>query len=348
MRTTITAITAALLLAGANAAGAGIERAGTTAANFLSVSTSARAFGMGGTALALDDGLASTVWNVGSLGFLARTELTLAHAGLGEGSSQEWAAFGGRAGSVLRWSVSGLYQSQGSFEERDASNGAGGSFDVSSMAMGGSLAARIGGRVALGVSGKWVTDNLGPYVKGSGLTFDAGAMMRTGIVTFGLAAQNVGGQMTYGADPYPFPTNFGFGVGVDHPASGLKAGLDYNVPNAYYQDVRAGVEWGWRGRTALRAGYRLELDAPADEPLTGPSFGGGAGISGLWLDYGYTIRGNGGSEHRIGLSLRPGALNLSAGDPFGQGNMRREYETPAQEAPRTTAPAPNGSSKKKS
>lgn len=46
--------------------------------------------------------------------------------------------------------------------------------------------------------------------------------------------------------------------------AGLRVALDANFPNVYYQDVRIGAEWRWRDLLALRAGYRRELDAPAD------------------------------------------------------------------------------------
>lgn len=333
-----------LLVLQASRAHAGAEQAGTTAANFLSVGAGAGVLGMGGATLALSTGLGSAAWNPGGLGFIRDGEMTLSHAGLAQESNQEWAALGGRLGwQDFAWSISGLRQGQGSFDGRDASNNPTGSFDVSSMALGAALARPIGRAVSFGVAAKWVSENLGPSTRGSGVTFDAGMMARMGIVGFGAAAQNLGGTMSYGTTAYPFPSSFGAGISVDHAASGMRADLDVNVPNDYYPNVRAGVEWQWRERLALRAGYRRELGAPGDDVLNGPSFGMGAGAHGLWLDYGYVVTTSGEGQHRMGITLKPGQLNLGSGDPFGQKTMRRDFDEPAPAkataTPSKTAPA---------
>jgi hypothetical protein len=307
---------------------AGVENAGTTAATFLSVGSGAGVIGMGGATLGLANGLATTAWNPGGLGFLERGEVTLSHASLSDQTNQEWAAMGGRLGlGEARWSLSGLFQSEGSFEGRDGSNNSTGSFQVSSLSVGGALAYSFGGTGALGVGAKYVRENLGPSSNGSGVTFDAGLLLRAGMFGFGVAGHNVGGTMTFGASSYPFPSNYGAGVSVTHAHTGLKADIDVNVPSDYYANVRAGVEWSWQNRLAVRGGYRHELGASSDDALNGPSFGAGAGAYGMWLDYGFLVTSSGEGQHRLGVSLHPGGMNWSAGDPFGQKNMPRDFDS---------------------
>jgi hypothetical protein len=325
-RNVITGMWAGLLIVSAGVAHAGAENAGTTAANFLIVGSDTRALSMGGTALGLGGGLSSVTMNSASLGFIGRTEFQLAHATLGGSTSQEWAAMGGRFGrSPMRWALTGLYQSEGTIDGRDASNNSIGSVDVKSAAFGATLAGAIGNHIGFGIGSKWVAEGMGLYGRGMGFTFDGGIEIKSGMFGLGATAQNVGGRMKYGSSSYPFPSSYGIGVGVTHPATGLTVGADLNMPNAYYKDVRGGVEWRYKDRFALRGGYRMEMGAPADEPLTGPAFGAGGGVAGVWLDYGYLIRGNGEGEHRIGLSFRPG---FRLGDPFGQKNMPREFDQP--------------------
>jgi hypothetical protein len=346
MKKTVAGICIGLLLCPA-LAGAGVEKAGTTAANFLSLGSGARILGMGGATLGLAGGLDAGAWNTGALGWVERTELTFSHAGLAEDAAQEWIAAGGRLGrSETRWALSGLYQTEGSFEGRDALGGSTGSFEVASMAVGGQLAHRFGRRASVGFGAKWVNEDLGA-MRGSGLTFDGGMLVRVGMLGFGVAAQNAGGHMGYGSRTYPFPTSVGGGISLDHAASGLRLDVDVNVPTAYYKNLRGGIEWRWKDRLALRSGYRAELGAPSDEALTGPAFGMGAGAYGLWLDYGYLVTRSGEGQHRMGLSLRPGQHGWSLGDPFGQKKMPREFDDTRIGPPAPASPEPASSGKKK-
>jgi LysM repeat protein len=305
-RTLIVLVVAAVLAP--RLAEAGAEKAGTTAANFLTVGGGPSALAMGGASLGLANGLDAASLNVGALGWIDGNSFTLSHASLDDQSKQEWASFGGMVGGLgTRWGVSGLYQSDGTFEGRDAGNNPTGTFDVSSMAVGLQLAQAFTDKLSVGLGTKWVSDKLGDATTGSGFTFDAGMSMRMGWVGLGFAAQNAFGKMRYDGVPYDFPTNYGIGIGVTHPTTGITAALDINMPSAYYKNVRGGVEWMYRQNLALRMGYRYDVGASDVDALDGPTFGVGAGANGFWFDYGYLIAGNQGGQHRLALSFRPGS-----------------------------------------
>jgi hypothetical protein len=310
MRTCARAAVAALVmtLAGSAIARAGFESAGTTAANFLSLGSGARTLGMGGATLGLGEDVGGAAWNPAALGWVNATEGALSHAGLPNGSLQEWGAVGGRlGGSPTRWAVTGLYQGEGAFDGRDATGASTGTFSVSSMAFGATLAHALGQRASLGVGAKGVRENIAT-ASGSGFSFDAGLMVRAGGFGLGLAAQNLGGHMSYGATSYPFPTSYGVGLGFTHPTTGVRIAVDANFPRAYHSDVRAGAEWLYRGLLALRAGYRKEIGS-VEDPLNGPSFGLGASHRGMWLDYGYLLPSQGSGQHRMGLRFRFGGAH---------------------------------------
>ncbi len=311
------------------------DAAGTTAANFLTIGSGAAALGRAGATLGLMGDLSSVGWNAASLGWLNETEFSLSHATILEDHTQDYLVAGGRLGNQpLRWALTGIYASEGSFEGRDAFNNPTGSFDVSRVAAGATVAWPINEMLSLGVGGKWVNESLGD-IRGSGMTFDFGLQGRAGAFGFGFAAQNAFGQMKYEDQVYSFPTNYGAGVSYEHAQSGLRFALDVNFPNAYYTDVRTGVEYRWRDMAALRVGYRSEMGAPEGETLTGPTFGLGTGFYGMWLDYAYLIPGDADAQHRIGISLRPGKMNMNQG-PFGTSDPG--YDPPR--APATTsAPA---------
>jgi len=288
----------AMGLVAAGFAHADVDQTGTSAASFLTLGSGARILSMGGATLGLGDDLAASAWNPAALGWMERGEIVLSHSGLGNGTSQEWAGFGG-GWNGMRWALSGLYQGEGSFDGRDASNLSTGSFNVSSFAFGAHLARRFGDRVTLGAGAKAVNENLGT-VSGFGATFDFGASVKAGDFGLGLAAQNLGGQMKYDGAIYSFPGSFGAGLSYTMPNTGLKFAFDANFPKSYYNDVRFGAEWTWNEMLALRAGYRKELvnGNIADDQLSGPTFGMGAGRNGLWIDYGYLVSSGGQGETR--------------------------------------------------
>ena len=302
-----------ILALAARPAAAGIERAGTTGANFLSLGVGAGELGMGGATLGSFFDLSGVSWNAASLGLLNETQIAFSHAPLAGAGAQDWMGYGGRMGiSRTRWAITGLYQGDGAFEGRDALGNSTGSFSASSMAFGATLAQSFGPSVVLGLGGKVVTEKLAD-ASGFGGTFDAGLLVHKGPFGFGLAAQNLGGRMKYGDLYYSMPTNLGAGVSFASPATGLRLALDVNHPSAYYHDIRAGVEWMWRDRVAIRTGYRHELGGgTASDGLNGPTFGMGAGVRGLWFDYGYLASSNGDGQHRIALRLTPHAWGPGA------------------------------------
>ena len=322
-----------------SAAYAGSEAAGTTAANFLSSGSGTAVLGRGGASLGLSGEVGLAPWNPGALGFLRETQISLSHASLIGEQTQEYLAGGGRlVRTDLRWSAFGLYESEGSFEGRDAFNNSTGSFNVSSFAGGGHLAYPIGGVAAVGIGGKWVNESLGAS-RGAGMTWDAGIQAHTGMFGFGFAAQNAFGQMRFGNQTFDFPTNYGIGVALDHAESGLRIAIDANFPTSYYNDIRTGVEWRWRDLVAVRGGYRAAIGAPSNETLSGPTFGFGAGVYGLWMDYGYVIPGSGEAQHRFGLSLRPGRMNAGGG-AMGQADIGPASEPTHAPAVVVVTPAP--------
>lgn len=281
------------------------ENAGTSAAGFLASGPGGASSGMGGASLAFSDDLTGAVGNPAALGGVRSLSVAFAHSGLADESRQEWAAVGGAIGEPWRWSCAGLFVNQGSFDGRDAAGQPTGSFTAGSTALSGSLARQFGATGAAGVTARWVGDRLGD-VTGSGVCFDAGIQLRHGMLGFGAGAQNVGGSMRYSGASYPMPSSWGVGASLRHPA-GLGLAIDYNLPRAYYQDVRAGVEYRWRGMLALRGGYRRELGSdPETEALDGPSFGLGAGSRGWWLDYSFAPSNLGSSEQRVALSFAMG------------------------------------------
>src|SRR4029079_6006488 len=115
-----------------------------------------------------------------------------------------------------------------------------------------------------------------------------------------------------------FPSNIGAGISYSLPVTGLRLAVDANFPQAYYSDVRMGAEYLWHDAIAIRAGYPHEMSDAGTDPLTGPTFGLGAGWNGMWMDYGYIVSSTGEAQHRLGFRLFPGHGGVSDGGSYGQ------------------------------
>jgi LysM repeat protein len=324
----------AIALLAARPALAGIELAGTTGANFLSIGPGASLIGMGGTGIAGYPDLSAMAWNAASLGLMNESQLMLTHMPLPNSASQEWMSFGGRMGEApTRWALSGRYEGDGSFKAYDALGNLTGTFNASSLALGVNAARALDRHTVVGMGAKFVNENLGA-VSGYGGTFDIGVIYRAGPLSLGAAAQNMGGSMKYDSLAYSMPLNFGTGLSLRSVKTGLSASVDFNHPNAYYDDVRTGAEWMWKDHMALRIGYRQELNAPSDDPMNSVSAGFGFGGHGMWLDYGFVASGDGTSQQRITLRVSPkdwGFLSADVDNPNGSEGSAAASAPPARQ-----------------
>ena len=301
---TMLALSFALSLLHAGGARAAAVGAGSRVAAFLATDPGAAVAARGGAGFALGADLQSAALNPAALAGLGAGRFAVSHATLPGDAGHDWAAFGGRLGSsALRYGVSGVLRSEGTIVGRDAANQPTSNSDARSWALAFQLARPVGRWLVVGGAARWVGERIGES-GGDGLAFDAGAQARAGALSVGLAAQNFGGGMNWGGQRWRMPASVGGGVALEHAASGLRLVLDLAAPADYYRSARAGAEWRWRDRLALRAGYRRELGAPAGDRLNGPAFGFGAGTGSMWLDYGFVVSSDGESVHRVGLDLR--------------------------------------------
>ncbi|MEO7868874.1 MAG: hypothetical protein ABIU54_14640, partial [Candidatus Eisenbacteria bacterium] len=147
----------------------------------------------------------------------------------------------------------------------------------------------------------------------------------------GIAGQNFGGGMIWDNARWRMPASMGAGVALDHAASGLRLALDVNAPSTYGRDVRAGAEWRFRDRLALRGGWRRVVGGESDERLNGPAFGLGLKAGSLWFDYAFQVAEAGASTHRVSLNLRPGRV-LQALPSTAAGHAARISEVPPADA----------------
>jgi LysM repeat protein len=329
----------ALLLSCAAPARAADESAGTAAGSFLILGAGASVPSMAGATLASGRDLAAVEYNPASLARVDALQFSLSHAPLPGGATQDWLAAGGRLGAGrTRWGLRAVFQQEGALEGRDALDNPTGTLSVSDLAVGARLAHSLSSALSAGVGAQWVHESLAGS-NGSGFAFDAGLRLAAGPLGFALAGRNLGGGMSYGGTRYDLPGVLAAGVSWSDEARGLRLDADVESPLHYYRGVRVGGEWMWHDRIALRGGYRLELDAPAGASASGATFGLGAGVGTTWLDYAYAPDDlNGGGQHRIGLTFRPGG---STGHAAAAARSAHEPAEAPHAAAREPKPTPS-------
>ncbi len=324
-------------LLGAGAADAqftlGEQRAGTSSGTFLKIGLGARAIGLGESFVAVANDPTAIYWNPAGLASLQRQEVALSHIEWPADirySHLAWVLPVRRLGGSLAFQAGML-----STEIEETSElrpfGTGRTFVYSDMVVGAAYARRWTDKLLVGVGAKYVREDLGKDVGNpttSTALFDIGSIyylglgsvrVATSLSNFSPELKPGGRYLSVGADGvagtaddeersydgFDAPTIFRYGIAfepIENATQRLTTSLEANQPADNSQEVKAGLEWVWLGRLALRTGYNFNADAL--------KFSAGAGVNaeigGLrgTLDYAFTDGGFLGTINRVTLGVR--------------------------------------------
>lgn len=311
----------------------GEQRAGTASGTFLRIGLGARAVGMGESFVAVANDPSAIYWNPAGLASIQRQEVALSHI--------EWVAdirfehvawvlpvrkLGGSMGFQF-----GMLSTEIDETSELQPFGTGRTFVYSDMVAGVSYARRWTDKLLVGFGAKYVREDLGKDVGNpttSGALFDIGSIYYLGLGSVrvattisnfapelkpsghfqspgldGVAGTSDDEMRTY--DGFDAPTVFRYGIAfepIENAKQRLTTSLEANQPADNSQVVKAGLEWTWVGRLALRTGYNFNADAL--------KFSAGAGLNvelGTWkatVDYAYTDGGFLGAINRMTLGVR--------------------------------------------
>jgi hypothetical protein len=286
---------------------------------FLRIDPTARPASMGGAFTAIGGDIDAVPYNPGGLSTMVKRQATFTHAEWLMGTNFDHLAYA-QATDVGTFGVSALRLGYGDFEGRDASRLRTGTFDAYDAAYGLSYARRVGQRSNAGATFKLLqrkiaSDDAVSYA----LDFGGVTKWPGRPVNLGAAVLNIGPGMRFIDQTDPLPLTFSLGAAYA-PSSRSTIALDLrHEPNDDLTTAMAGVEFWPVNILALRAGYQLPLDSPADESAWDiDNLRGGVGlqIARFRLDYALVAVGGLGLTHRFTLAYRSDFLTtLLANEP---------------------------------
>lgn len=280
--------------------------AGSTAAPWLKLPTSARlaALGEAGSALSGDVDLQNQ--NPAAIAGLKGQNLSLMHNAYVQDSALEHAAYGLNLMETSGLAVSVDYLSFGSVDKYKVVNNAlvaDGNFTPTGLT--GSLAyGQSFGNLSAGVNAKYVSQNLvgdAASAYGADLGVQYGAKESGYHYGLGLALLNVGSQLD-GAE-LPRTWKAGLVTGMDMASgSALNVALDFNALAAEgsFGSGSVGVEFSAASLYALRAGYKFV----GNGSVGGASAGAGLNYKGFNVDYAFVNRDFLGFSNQVSLGAK--------------------------------------------
>lgn len=302
----------------------GVNRVGTTAAQFLKIGVGGRAIGLGGSYTAVANDISSVFWNPAGLSRIGGYgEATFNHAEWLAETDFDFAAFSLNVGSLgsLAVHVISFRVPEEPVRTVDAPEGNGQFWDASSIALGVSYSRRLTDRFSIGFTGKFLQERIF-NLSARGAAFDLGVLYDTPVknLTLGATISNFGTKMRlsgrdlffnaspsqqqgavdevpseYRTNSYDIPLNLKFGLAwMAHQDDNLSlmATVDGSQPNDNNESINSGVEVGVKDVVFLRVGYKALLLENSEQGLT---FGAGIRYDTVganmtfdfgWADYG--------------------------------------------------------------
>lgn len=303
----------------------GGERAGLSALSFLKNDISPRSQALAGASVALNGDAYSIYQNPAGMTDMGTTSLSMSHYFIGGGIHQSWlSGIKTLKGGESAFGLSFNMLNSGAIEERTEfqPEGTGSIIYANNMAIGLSYARKLSTQFELGLTLKYIYEQLGPYFNHTGAV-DLGFLYKTdwNKLQFAVMVQNFGGNSslsgTFLASGYnrvqtgqlednTLPNVFCLGVSMIPYKSGvhqLLTSVQLNHPNDNAENYRLGAEYSWRDILAVRAGYKINVQGQ-----NWPTFGFGIrytmGGHPVYVDYSMNPTNNFGFQQNVGLRIQ--------------------------------------------
>ncbi len=251
-------------------------KVGTAGVQFLKISPSCRAVGMGEAYVAVANDASAIYHNPGAIALLTRPEGTLSYidyaAGLQYGFLGVTHPMNSWNGA---WAASVTYLTTDQMDETtpEHPNGTGRTFSAGDVAVGLTYSQKLTNKFSVGGTAKYINETLADK-SASGWTADVGTYYNTGwrSVRIAMLTSNFGPNMNFVDGPFPMPMNFTFGMAGYLVNSGdrqwwtgsdsvgthaLLLGIAWSHPNDNVEVYNFGLEYGYQDMAFLRFGKKI-------------------------------------------------------------------------------------------
>lgn len=313
----ILSLLAVLLVPASRAAASGTQ--GATAFDSLSMDATPRAAAMGGAYAAAGDDADAMLYNPAGLAFLQASQVSMAHAELAQGLSQDYLGValqgeqdrrleqGGRP--LPEGHGGGVYVESfdfGHLQRTTLTNTTGSGLDrfgVRDWAAGAAYAVRVRDWLGVGAGVKYLREDI-DRTTAQTEAVDLGARAALGDkvgtpIFLGASLQNLGPDPKFATLRQPLPETLRFGMAWQ-PVPAFTVAVDGVDVRSGGMTMRVGGEWWLAEHACLRLGWSGQDDA-------GPGVTIGAGVlikSVLRVDYAFVPYGDLGDAHRLGATVR--------------------------------------------
>ncbi|MDR3610375.1 MAG: PorV/PorQ family protein [Ignavibacteriaceae bacterium] len=279
-------------------------KVGTTSFQFLEVLTSARGSALGNAFSSMVDNSEAEFYNPAGLTGINNIDLSVGYVNWFLDAAQYSFAAGYYLDGYGVLGFQAMFTDVGTigetrvdalgFQEDGSYNGlTGRTFRPNSIVVGVSFARDLTDRLSLGVTAKFVHENL-VYKSASALAFDGGLLFKTGFrnIVIDATIRHFGQQVKYIDEAFPLPQTFTIGVSsfllsdkdpliAQSDQHSVRLAYEMVQPRDYDQQHSVGMEYSFENMFFLRGGYQFNTDEQSW------SVGMGLQYDGLRVDYSY-------------------------------------------------------------
>ncbi|MFQ6608024.1 MAG: PorV/PorQ family protein [Fidelibacterota bacterium] len=272
-----------------------VTKVATTAGNWLKLGTSTRAAGMGGTFVAVGQGVSAIPYNPAAVAYLQGSEVYLSQTNYIADITYNVLSYGKRLSANDYFGINLFYLDSGPIgvTTEDFSNGTGEDYHVISMSFRLAYARRMTDRLKVGITLNYIRDEI--YTTNmQSVAFDVGSNFNTGVfgIVLGMSVSNFGPEVQYSGkglqipvadsldvegrlskvtESFPLPLMFRLGLQKDimgpSPEATIKnsthrltIALDGTNPTDYTIHGNAGIEYSFKEMAFIRAGANIGHD----------------------------------------------------------------------------------------
>ena len=264
-----------------------ISKVGTTAAQFLKISSGGRGLAMGSANVAITNNLSSSFWNPAGLAHVKGIQVYFENNGWLAGTDYNFGSFGfewPRVG-VLSLSITMLTTPDDLVRTIEKPTGTGEKFNAQDMSIGISLGKSLTNQLSLGATIKNIRQRIW-HSTGQTIAADIGVQYKTPIkdIILGASISNFGNDISligrdmnlsvdpdpnnqgniefvnaqYETDTFPLPLLFRVGIGgniINKEKLNVLFAIDAVHPNDNYEYLNLGLETNVNNMFSIRAGY---------------------------------------------------------------------------------------------